>query len=408
MKLHFLIIILLLALTTILSCSDQGTEPVPQEMRELTLAEKKLTQSNGKLWLKLFKEMNNAENGKNLFISPLSISMALGMTLNGARGTTYDAMTATLEFQGISSEEINQGYRSLTELLTGADPGVKMNIANSIWSRTGFVVEQSFITTNKTFFNAQVSSLDFSNPSALATINAWVNEQTRGKIPTILDNPIPEEIVMYLINAVYFKGTWTHQFDPKNTRDAEFTLPTGSKVPCKLMTMNSRFQYRETEKYQAIDIPYGAGYFSMAVILPSPGSNIDAFVASLQSGEWESIINGFQSTEMLLSLPRFKLEYKKSLIKSLSALGMEIAFDRNKADFRGINRNGELFISEADHKTYVEVNEAGTEAAAVTSIGIGLTSLPPSMTVDRPFVLVIRERNSGAILFVGKVIDPRG
>ncbi|MBM4169626.1 MAG: serpin family protein [Ignavibacteria bacterium] len=408
MKSHILISILCLFMTPHMSCSDRGTEPIPQEMRELTLAEKKLTQSNSKFWLKIFKEMNKEEQRKNIFISPLSISTALGMTLNGAQGTTYDSMVATLEFQNLSLEEINQGSKSLTELLTGVDPGVTMNIANSIWSRLGFAVEEPFINTNKTFFNAQVATLDFSKPSAVETINSWVKTQTKGKIPTILDEPIPEEIVMYLINAIYFKGKWTTQFDPKETRDGEFTLLSGSKVPCKLMTMNTKFRYHQTENYQAIDLPYGAGYFSMSLILPSPGMDIDAFVTGLEPGEWDSIVKGFREIQLHLSLPRFKLEYKNSLKESLTALGMGIAFDKLRADFRGINKRGELFISQADHKAFVEVNEEGTEAAAVTSIGIGIVSLPPTMVVDRPFVFLIRERTSGAILFVGKVVDPRG
>ncbi len=318
MKSHIFISLLCLFMTPHMSCSDRGTEPIPQEMRELTLAEKKLTQSNSKFWLKIFKEMNKAEQRKNLFISPLSISMALGMTLNGAQGTTYDSMAATLEFQNLSTEEINQGYKSLAELLTGVDPGVTMNIANSIWSRIGFPIEEPFINTNKTYFNAEVASLDFSMPSALETINGWVNAHTKGKIPTILDEPIPEEIVMYLINAIYFKGKWKHQFDPKSTRDGEFTLPLGSKVPCKLMTMQAEFRYHQTERYQAIDLPYGAGYFSMSVILPSPGTAIDAFVAGFQPGEWDSMVSEFRETRLHLSLPRFKLEYKKSLNESLS------------------------------------------------------------------------------------------
>ena len=392
----------------LLGCKDVGVNPPPPQMRPLSISELRLVQANGKFWLKLFKEIDRADADKNVFISPLSISFALGMTLNGANGSTLDSMRATLEFAGMPTQEINESYKSLMQLLTTADPSVRMQIANSIWYRNTFSVEKEFMDVNKTYFDAVVSALDFSKSDAATIINGWVNQKTNGKIPTIVQPPINPLTVMYLINAIYFKGVWTSQFKKEDTRDDLFTLRNGSKVPCKMMNQEATFRYYSSDKLAAIDLPYGHKFFSMTIILPRPDVDVSAFLATFQASDWDNVIAGFREENIPLSLPRFKLEYDKGLIEPLKALGMEIAFDPDRADFTRINRNGELFINEAKHKTFVEVNEEGTEAAAVTSIGIGRTSTPAPFRIDRPFIFVIRERTSGAILFAGKILNPAG
>lgn len=388
------------------SCKNASVDPNPIEIRELTVAETKLVQANSKFWLKLFKEIDKDEKNKNVFISPLSVSMALGMTLNGANGATYDSMRATLDFSNLSRDEINSAYRSLIDLLVSIDPKVQMKIANSIWHRQDFSVEPDFINLIKTHFDASVSGLDFRSPTAVETINKWVKEKTQGLISKIIEQ-IPDEMVMYLINAIYFKGNWTYQFDARNTRDELFTLPNQSRVSTKMMSQEREHSYFANERFQAIDLPYGGGVFSMTIILPRAGTDISMFLASFSTTEWESLVNSFSQTRAMLLLPKFKLEYSTGLKKALERMGMRIAFIRYVADFTRINKDGGLFISEAKHKTFVEVDEEGTRAAAVTSIGIGIVSAPPEMRVDRPFIFVIREKKSGAILFAGKIVDPR-
>ena len=392
-----------------ISCSHQSTEPSPPTdqpiVRDLNVLEKSVVSSDNSFGLKLFSRMNTVEQNKNVFISPFSVSMALGMALNGADGATLDSMKQVLEHSNFTMQEINESYKNISSILTHLDPKVVFQIANSIWYRNDFQVYSTFLNNCHEYFDAEVASLDFNSPSALQTINDWVNSKTNGKIPTIL-NQIPPEVVMYLINAIYFKGIWTYQFDLAKTTDATFTTSTGTAVTCKMMKQKATYAYHTTNQVQIIDLPYGDRLFSMTIILPVEGTNIDQFAAELTQQQWNALISNLDSTEVDLSIPKFKLEYEKKLNDELSAMGMGIAF----SDFANFSRiaNASLAISEVKHKTFVEVNEEGTEAAAVTSVGITLTAMPstPSMYIDRPFIFAIREHRSGTILFVGKVVNP--
>lgn len=402
--------VLLLVIT--LGCRDLGTLPDTQQgqSRPLTSLEKALVASDNAFGFKLFQSVNRDEAGKSVFISPVSVSMALGMTLNGANGTTRDAMAHTLEFGGMSQDDINTSYKSLIAHLIGLDPKVKFQIANSIWYRPDLNVEQSFKEVNKLNFDAEINSIDFSDPSAPKTINGWVDRNTNGKIKEIVPDPIPRELVMYLINAIYFKGTWTYRFDTSQTRNDFFTLADGSRKPCRMMSQGGEFYYYADDQLQAIDMPYGDAGFSATILLPKAGTNIETFVGQLTQQQWNAWIGRLNKTKGDIYLPKFKLEYKKKLNVMLIAMGMSIAFNPGAADFTNIDRRGGLFISEVMHKTFVQVDEEGTEAAAVTSVGISRTSIGPSdnfiMRVDRPFIVVIRERHSGTILFIGKVVEP--
>jgi serpin B len=235
-----------------------------------------------------------------------------------------------------------------------------------------------------------------------------VKAKTNGKIPQIVPQSIPSDVVMYLINAIYFKGSWRQKFDAKETKDQPFTLVDRSKKQVKLMHALGSFSYYGDSELQIIDLPYGDSLFSMTVLLPQAGTDINSFVARLTEADVHGWIGAMHTTsEMEVYLPKFKLEYDKRLNEMLEAMGMAIVFS-DTADFTRINRGGELAISEVKHKTFVEVNEEGTEAAAATSVGITLDSSlpPPPMRVDRPFVFLIRERTSGAVLFMGKILDP--
>jgi len=376
-------------------------------LRALTDSEKEVVQSDIGFGLTLFRAINQEESDKNLLISPLSVSMALGMTLNGAAGTTYENMAATLEKAGLSEKEINESYRHLLDLMMGLDPQVTVSIANSIWYRNTFEVESDFLEVNQQYFDAVVADLDFDDPESVDIINAWVDQKTSGKIDEIVEE-IDWNTVMYLINALYFKGNWIHQFDPDVTADAPFSNADGTTSTVPMMHQENTFPFLHTELFDAVDLPYGDSLFSMTLFLPREAAGVNDLVARLDADSWDDWIDRLSPTRMMLSLPRFTFSYEKSLKDVLSATGMEVAFDPAEADFTGINKNAKdsgLHISEVIHKTFIEVNEEGTEAAAVTSVEISLTSMPMSLTFDRPFVFTISERHSGTILFVGKVME---
>lgn len=373
------------------------------EPRELKPEEVKLTTANNHFGFKLFKEIILEDKDKNVFISPLSISMALGMTYNGAAGTTEEAMRNTLEYGDLTQQEINESYRYLSVMLANLDPMAKFQIANSIWYRLGHYVPPEFININRTYFDAEVSALDFGDPNAKDIINNWVNEKTNGKIKEIVTDSDMYAALMFLINAIYFKGTWKYEFDPDDTQDALFNLFDGTKKPCRMMYQENDFQYFRNEYFQAVDLPYGDSGFSMIVFLPLPDKNIDDLISELNQENWNLWVNSFSENTMELYLPKFKLEYDIELKKVLTSLGMGIAFTES-ADFSGL---GGGFIGKVLHKTFVDVNEEGTEAAAVTVVVIYDSASPANtMLVNRPFVFAIREESTGTILFMGKIVEP--
>jgi len=333
--------------------------------------------------------------------------MALGMTYNGANGSTQEAMQTTLELSDLTPEEINESYESLIELLTVLDPKVIFQIANSIWYRQGWSFEEDFLERCRIYFNAEVSGLNFSNSNTVDIINRWVDENTNGKITEIVYSPTHPDIVMFLINAIYFKGTWTYEFDESNTQDDWFNLPDGSQFPCKMMEQEADFQYFANSDFEAIDLPYGFGCFSMTIFLPRPEENINSLISEFTSENWDQWINSFSEHNLTLQFPKFTLEYEINLNDVLKTLGMEIAFSDNQANFTNMYKGPyRLYINNVKHKTYIKVDEEGTEAAAATSVEMGVTSVGLHMRVDRPFVFAIRENHSRTILFIGKIVEP--
>jgi serine protease inhibitor len=393
------------ALTLLLmSCSSTVVTPPPT--RELTKSEAAIVAADNTFGLRLFRELEQEKRTANVFISPLSISMALGMTLNGAHGETYEAMRSTLALNGLTQEEINDSYRTLIDLLESLDPQVTFEIANSIWHRPELAVRPEFIEANRRSFDAEVEGLDFDRADAKDRINAWVSAKTHEKIPTIIDE-IPRDAVMYLINALYFKGSWATEFDPDATIQADFTRLDGATEPVRLMNRTGEFKYYEDATLQAVDLPYGFDRFTMTVLLPREGVDINSVVASLDNDAWTRITSRLGTAEGTVHLPRLKLAWEESLGDWLERMGMSIAFS-TRADFTGIDPKGEIMISDVRHKTFVEINEEGTEAAAVTSVEMKTTSLPRefAMRMDRPFIFAIREKTSGTIMFIGKIVDP--
>jgi serpin B len=332
--------------------------------------------------------------------------MALGMTLNGANGETYTGIQNTLKLAGLTTEEINDSYKNLYNLLLSADTKVDFRIANSIWYRSGIDVKQSFINTNTNYFSAQISGLDFNNPDAADVINAWVNQSTNGKITEIVDKPISRDAFMFLINAIYFKGTWKYEFDKKNTSEQNFYLTDGTNIKCNMMQIESELNCFSTEKLKVVELPYGNGNFSMIILLPDTSVNINDFIDGIDAQKWNDWITNMVKSDVVLSMPKFTFACDYTLNDVLKTMGMETAFS-DFADFSGIFENVQASVTKVKHKTYIDVNEEGTEAAAATSVEVGPTAiLSNQIIVDRPFVFAIRESNSGCILFMGKVLNP--
>jgi len=317
-------------------------------------------------------------------------------------------MEKTLELTGLSIEDVNLSYKNLINLLTQLDPNVRFDIANSIWYRQSTMPLDEFLNRCRDYFCALVTGMDFSAPDAADIINAWVDENTNGKIEEIVKKPIDPSIVMFLINAIYFKGAWTYQFDPNDTEDDVFRLPDGTKKPCQMMEQRGFFRYLATDSFQAVDLPYGDGAFGMTIFLPYAASGVDALIARLDPDTLVYWINCFFGDSGDVYLPKFKLEYELGLNDVRSSLGMEIAFTPGAADFSRMYEYADIWIDSVLHKTFVEVNEEGTEAAAATAVSMELGPQPAGFwfRADHPFVFMIRENGSGTILFIGRIMDP--
>lgn len=374
----------------------------------------RLTAASARFSFKLYNQFLKNRTSPNTLVSPASVMLALAMTYNGADGTTRDAMARALEIEGMSLDEANRAFADLRSSLDSADPKIQLKIANSLWARNGFVVKPSFLARNKQYYDADITNLNFANPSAADTINSWVNKNTDGKIQKIVERIKPDE-VLFLINALYFKGQWQFEFDKKNTKDDVFRLPGGEQKKLPMMSQTSQsYMYYKGKDFQSVALPYGTGRVSMYVFLPDEQSSLDQFERNLTVENWETWMKSFGLAPGDLKLPRFKVGWSADLNDALKALGMAEAFDPARADFSQMAelRNGnKLYISEVKHKTWAEVNEEGTVAAAVTSVGISLTSVQAPrekfvMKVDRPFFFAIRDNATGVLLFMGSITNP--
>ncbi|PYP85651.1 MAG: proteinase inhibitor I4 serpin [Blastocatellia bacterium AA13] len=372
----------------------------------------RLSRATTEFGFKLFGDIGGRNKGKNIFISPASIAMALAMTYNGAEAETKQAMARVLGFDSLSLDEIDRGFASLRAASASSDAKVRLDIANSLWGRSGVQFKQEFLQRNKQFFGAEISTLDFSDPASASKINGWVKDKTNGKIDKIIDQT-DAMAVLYLLNAIYFKGAWRDEFKKSETKHEPFKLAGGSQPQVSMMHREGRYGYLQTEDFQAVNLLYGVGRVSMYVFLPAEGSSLDGLERKLNSGNWNQWMSHFVRTPGELGLPRFKLEFDASLKETLSALGMGVAFDSERASFAGIaETRNRLFISGVKHKSFCEVNEEGTEAAAATGVEMATASVmqkpePFRMIVDRPFFFAIRDNETGVLLFMGSVVDPR-
>lgn len=362
--------------------------------------------SNNAFGVELFAKVSEEAEG-NLMLSPLSASAALTMLLNGCEGETYSQLHQTLAYpQGMALTDVNAAYKSLVSQLLKADDKVKLGLANAIFYREGFAVKDPFLSRMHTDFDAQVEALDFAQASALTTINKWASDQTNGRIPKVLDD-ISNEAVMFLMNALYFKGDWTSKFDKTLTENRPFSLQDGSNISVPTMQGKPKSKQYYADEATVFEVPYGRTNFTMMLVLPS--NDVDEYVSQLSSSKWDEITAGLDNQtewrENEVRFPRFKFSFEQYLNDQLQSMGMIDAFSPAAADLSGI-ADANIFVSFVKQNTFVEVNEEGTEAAAVTTVGIELTSAPLITIIDKPFVFAIRERTTNTLMFIGKVMNP--
>jgi|AntRauTorcE11898_2_1112593.scaffolds.fasta_scaffold21517_1 serpin B len=364
----------------LLSCESENTSPKGIKEIKLSTTDNSVVNASNQLGFDMMQDLvANAEEHENLLISPLSISYALNMTHNGAEEDTKTEMGQSLNLEGIPLPDVNESYRHLTESLQNADEKVTMEIANSIWYRDTFSVEDEFIQVNQEYYDAEVSPLDFSNTEAAKeTINEWVANNTHDKIDKIVEfiNPLD---VMFLMNAVYFKGQWKHPFNEDKTTQRSFYPRDGEMIQVPTMHIEKDFLFLENDFCTGVELPYGRGNFSMVLLLPDEGQLPEDIINNLSSDSWDAMLAEADTTEISVSLPKYKFSYKKMLNQTLKNLGMEKAFNELEANFNKIHSDTGLYISRINHKSFIDVNEEGTEAAAATSVRVTVTSMPDNI-----------------------------
>lgn len=353
-----------------------------------------------------FLKKHNAEEkaDKNYFVSPLSLHVALGILLNGADTKTKEEIQTSLR---VSSDltATNGIYKDLIEGLPNADPKVTNTIANSVWYRNTFSVEKSFLDVLKASFNAQTYAEDFNNSATVGKINNWASDNTNGKIKKVIEQIEPAH-VMFLMNALYFKGDWKIPFKTENTHDADFAGTTGTKS-VKMMSMQEKVKYAKRSNYQALELAYGEGNYVMTIVLPEGKTSVGDIINTMSTTEWKSLNTALAEQKVIIGLPKFTVEYETNLKNVLSKMGMPTMFS-DAADLSKIAAPaGKLKVGFVKQNTFVAVDEKGTEAAAVTTIGVELTSMPilPEFICNRPFAFFISEKQSNTILFAGKIMN---
>jgi serine protease inhibitor len=409
MKSFFILLLSFLA-GTVSSCQKNNFTSDSQETINLVEKSAQLIEADNAFGLELFQQIRSKSSEENLLVSPFSISVALAMAYNGADAETRAEMEITMKLNGLTKEQINESYRKLIKDLQSLDEKVVFEIANAIFYSNEFSVKSGFLSLNRTVYDAEVVSLDFNAPSAVEAINSWVKEKTNGKIQEIIRQLSPLD-KMVLLNAIYFYGTWTKVFNEFGTRNHQFTKTDGSTLEIPMMNKLDKLPFGSIDEFKAIKVPYGNGQYQMVVILPEEEYNSQDIINKLSVANWNAWMLEFELTDRVdVTMPRFKFAFETSLNDVLSSMGMQEAFIPEKADFSGIT-DEELFISEARHKTFIDVNETGTEAAAVTSVVFATSSMTEEQPVvpffvNKPFIFAITEKDSGAVLFIGEVNHP--
>jgi serine protease inhibitor len=394
----------LLPLFLVLACQDSGVGPDnPPNLRALSAVEEQVVASTNDFAFNLFRNLPG--NSENTFISPLSVSMALAMVLNGAEGEVRQSILNTIDYKDFTADEVNEAYKNLTKLLLTMDNKVTMGIANSVWYDQQFQINPTFSSIIREYYDGLVKELDFKNASSKDVINNWVEDKTNQRIKNLIDQINPDEI-MFLVNAIYFKGDWTYRFDKTKTKQAPFTTLNGTSTSVDMMFSGGvKMNYVQTGTGLLVDIPYGNGQFSFTVLMPHDYSDLPNLVDQLDAETLTQWLDQSNTIEAELELPRFKMTWKENLKETLSNLGMlMVGFSLLFED-----ETPPLEISRVIHQTFLEVNEEGTEAAAATAVGIQPTSMPVTpqkISIDKPFMFMLREKHSGVILFVGQLTHP--
>lgn len=408
-KLALLLICVFILGTIMTACDSTSADIADDRSRDYDRekSELPLVESNTKFAFDIFKRLNEEDMEENIFISPLSISQALTMAYNGAEGSTREAMEQALAITGLDRDAINSDFSSLSYQLEKLDKKIELYIGNSIWIREGSEINESFIKVNKKAFNAEVRTLDFSDIKSVDIINDWIDSATKGRITDMLKPPINPDTLMYLINAIYFKGEWSKQFNSKMTYQDNFYALNGEIQTANMMRKpHDSVEFTDGGTYKAVRLPYGKGKTSMYIILPAEGTDINEFISNMTLDNWRDIKKSVsERDDIILRIPRFKLEYgTRSLKDSLSLLGMGKAFSPD-ADFSGIRKD--VTISDVLHRAVIEVNEEGSEAAAITAVDVAGTAAmvePITFIANRPFIFIINDDVTDTILFMGKVV----
>ncbi len=372
----------------------------------------RLARQSNELGLKLFSQLRgHSGGGGNLTISPYSISAALALAYNGSKGETAEELGKLLGYAPDELAQLNTSEGGLLPLLNDAGPGIQLELANSVWANQNIPLRKGYLKASEDYYDAQIRTADLAGEKSVTEINEWVSDHTAGKINKMLEQPPGAQSVAVLVNALYFKGGWKKVFPEENTHPGEFYPTASPAVEVPLMKQSGHFLYAEDEDWQAVRLPYGEGQMHMIVILPAKDSSLDSVIDHLAKEGLPSD-DQFSGKQGSLSLPRFTASYGTDLKEAVQALGVKLAFDPGKGDFSALADTGTpIFISSIIHKTYIEVNESGTEAAASTLVGMDAGAAAPAeepfeMIVNRPFIYIIEDIQTGVWLFMGAIENP--
>jgi serpin B len=407
-KIFFTIIVSILLFS---NCSKSDNEDSKKTNKDLVAVKSAIVDANNSFALNIFKSVcANDSQPTNVFISPMSIYYALSLTGMGARSETFNAFQTTLGQEGFDRQTMLDAIAGLYNDIIPTDNKVTVEIANSVWPKEGFPINQGYIDTARLYFKADVQNLDYSSPEAVNILNTWIEEKTNGKIQKML-SVLPSDIVLALVNAIYFKGDWKYQFDDTSNYSGSFLKEDGSQEEVTFMKQRADFNFTENSIFSSIQMPYIDSNYYMVVLLPNAGSNTDDIISQLDDENWANWMNSFSYQKVNVVFPKFKYSYgTRELNQELKDLGLSVAFS-DMADFSGITERS-VKIDQVLHKAFIEVNEKGSEAAAATVVTIIETSVNPNdnpekyFNADHPFVFAICEKKSNSILFMGKLAYP--
>ncbi len=400
-------VLILMAICVFISCSENTdiNENLKKQFNDIPKG-KEMVEANNKFALQFIEEaFKTEESNKNIMLSPVSLSLALGMTYNGAETSTKEAFEKTLFYEGLTRSQINTVNKNIIDYISSSTQGSLLEVANSIWGNTKYIFEEDFIALNKDFYRAEVNNLDFTNPASVNVINNWVSQKTYGKIPIIL-NDVKPNALLYLINTLYFNADWKTSFNKENTKDAVFFSAEGEKQ-VKMMKKTDKVLYAKNSVFSSIQLPYKEEKYMMTVFLPEENKTVDDVLSYFKTEKLTEYLTSYKEEVVDISVPKFKFSFEKKLNQTLQNLGLTNAFT-DEADFSGMT-DVDSKITLVKQKTFIDVNEEGTEAAAVTVVGIETTSIGNTIMFNsnKPFLFFITEKETNSICFAGRISVPK-